>query len=411
MGKPKHKANQKGTSEKREERISKQEYRRQRIKESVRNSSEDMKFTSMMNSIGLTIRHVKGDGNCMFRSIADQLCGNEEFHGKYRQEILNYISDRQDHFSLFIEDDETFDQYVQRMRTDGEWGDQPELYAAAQCLNMNIYVHQVDAPRLIILSESHSINREAHLSFHGGCHYNSVRLCSDSAAYGTPAEPIHLSTNSAFSDQSSSLTASGKHSSNTSLSAAHLRVSQSTPWTSVQDIETALVMADNDPDLAVEIIMSNPDGLPICGVDSVDNFNTVDYNSNTKGCNYYCNNFEIKEASCVSEARGKSESDLPITLDARGKSELSANLNENCEITSSDKKSKSLEPEADKSLSFKLAMEPTSTFHRSPPLTSAKSKLSARATTSEAKRAATLSKKASYCFCPKIPELIELVCL
>ncbi len=53
-----------------------------------------------------------GDGNCLFRSIADQLEGKEKLHMKYRQEAVDHIEQNKDQYSPFIEDDETIDQYL-----------------------------------------------------------------------------------------------------------------------------------------------------------------------------------------------------------------------------------------------------------------------------------------------------------
>lgn len=50
-------------------------------------------------------------------------------------------------FQPFIASDdaasETLAQYCARMKRDGEWGGNPELYAAAKLLNLHIIVHQV----------------------------------------------------------------------------------------------------------------------------------------------------------------------------------------------------------------------------------------------------------------------------
>lgn len=37
------------------------------------------------------MRDVKGDGNCLFRSIADQIDGDEDMHGIYRNIAVEYI--------------------------------------------------------------------------------------------------------------------------------------------------------------------------------------------------------------------------------------------------------------------------------------------------------------------------------
>eukprot|EP00349_Pseudokeronopsis_sp_Brazil_P012307 CAMPEP_0202977750 /NCGR_PEP_ID=MMETSP1396-20130829/84437_1 /ASSEMBLY_ACC=CAM_ASM_000872 /TAXON_ID= /ORGANISM="Pseudokeronopsis sp., Strain Brazil" /LENGTH=52 /DNA_ID=CAMNT_0049716559 /DNA_START=199 /DNA_END=357 /DNA_ORIENTATION=- len=50
-----------------------------------------------------------GDGNCLFRSIAYQLEGNEKLHAKYRQAAVDFITANKDDFAPFVEDDETID--------------------------------------------------------------------------------------------------------------------------------------------------------------------------------------------------------------------------------------------------------------------------------------------------------------
>ena len=68
-----------------------------------------------------------GDGNCLFRAIADQLEGNEKLHRKYRSDAVEYIRENQEQFAPFIEDDETIDQYMADMEKDSTWGGQIEI--------------------------------------------------------------------------------------------------------------------------------------------------------------------------------------------------------------------------------------------------------------------------------------------
>jgi uncharacterized protein YozE (UPF0346 family) len=116
-------------------------------------------------------------GNCLFRALSDQVTGTNKQHFEIRRQIIDYIESHKEHYSLFIEDDEPFDDYISRMRTTGEWGGHQELHAASQCLQINIYVHQVDAPRYILTCKDASM--DIHLSYHGECHYNSVRSKKD----------------------------------------------------------------------------------------------------------------------------------------------------------------------------------------------------------------------------------------
>ena len=52
----------------------------------------------------------------MFRSIADQLFGSRVSYMDVRHSIVSYIVKEKDTFSLFMEDDEPFKDYVDRMR-------------------------------------------------------------------------------------------------------------------------------------------------------------------------------------------------------------------------------------------------------------------------------------------------------
>jgi hypothetical protein len=74
-----------------------------------------------------------GDGNCLFRSLADQLTGNQNNHHAVRlhillrflfssqsllirSKIMDYIAENKEYFQYFIEDDEGINDYLMRMR-------------------------------------------------------------------------------------------------------------------------------------------------------------------------------------------------------------------------------------------------------------------------------------------------------
>lgn len=154
-------------------RLKKQEY----CKVKDYQSNEERKFADELLLQGYQIEYIDADGNCLFRSISHQLYGVQDRHGEIRHDIMNYIEANSDHFQLFIEDDETFDDYLSRMRTHGEWGGHQELFAASQVFNLNIHVHQLDAPQFLLPASGLGKNptiREIHLSYHGEYHYNSL---------------------------------------------------------------------------------------------------------------------------------------------------------------------------------------------------------------------------------------------
>jgi OTU domain-containing protein 3 len=48
------------------------------------------KFSKQMEDLGLRIKEVKGDGNCLFRSVSDQVEGCENNHHFYRQSAVKF---------------------------------------------------------------------------------------------------------------------------------------------------------------------------------------------------------------------------------------------------------------------------------------------------------------------------------
>lgn len=48
-------------------------------------------FSRGMSNLGFEIKQMNEDGACLFRSIADQVYGDQEFHYQVRQDCMNYI--------------------------------------------------------------------------------------------------------------------------------------------------------------------------------------------------------------------------------------------------------------------------------------------------------------------------------
>ena len=89
---------------------------------------------------------------------------------------MSYIESNAEYFKLFMEDDESIEHYITKMRSCNEWGGNQELYAASQCFDTNIVIHQLNSPDYILEAKSVKSNSTTtiHLSYHGDCHYNSV---------------------------------------------------------------------------------------------------------------------------------------------------------------------------------------------------------------------------------------------
>ncbi|EYC18557.1 hypothetical protein Y032_0027g1585 [Ancylostoma ceylanicum] len=124
---------------------------------------------------GFEIRHVRGDGSCMFRAVADQLYGDQEMHGEVRRLCMDYMVRNRDHFAPFVAED--FSSYVARKRRPGQHGNHVELQAISEMFARPIEIYEYsENPRNIFYPTINALEVHApiRLSYHGSSHYNSV---------------------------------------------------------------------------------------------------------------------------------------------------------------------------------------------------------------------------------------------
>ncbi|KAG6622967.1 OTU domain-containing protein 3 [Phytophthora cinnamomi] len=131
--------------------------------------------------VGCKLHEVEADGNCLFRALGDQLYGDQHRHEEIRGKIVDYLEQHRDDFEPFMEDEEKFDRYCERMREDGTWGGNQELYAAARLFQVYVVVHQDQPSARIMVIECDRLKptRFAHVAYHGEDHYDSVRALRD----------------------------------------------------------------------------------------------------------------------------------------------------------------------------------------------------------------------------------------
>ena len=175
---------------------------------------------------------------CLFRAIVDQLCGDQSKHHEFRNQITSYMIEHKDHFELFVEDDEPFDDYMDRMKTHGEWGGNQELYAASQALQVDITIYQLDAPCYSLKGSDTGKLQNISLSYHGECHYNSVRTVD-------VGETASLRIENTTTKVSTTLTPSEQ------------TVANALNWAKVDDIKLALELMNDDTDEAIDFLCIN----------------------------------------------------------------------------------------------------------------------------------------------------------
>jgi len=227
--------------------------RSKKYKQQRANDNDEAKFHLMLVESKLRCKTIAPDGNCLFRAIADQVFGDSNKYQSLRDSVVAYMKQHEEYFTSFIEDDEKFDDYVEKMSRDSEWGGQMELVILSRLLVIDIVVHQVDGPRYVIKYESpespegfHSacinkntkqIPREAHISYHGACHYNSIRMIDDDDS--RPAVEYHTKN------------------SHTQCNDSVKDVMNAVCWSTKRYAEIALEMSSGDVDAAIDLLFTN----------------------------------------------------------------------------------------------------------------------------------------------------------
>ncbi|XP_033100476.1 OTU domain-containing protein 5-like [Anneissia japonica] len=122
---------------------------------------------------GLIIKKMVPDGGCLFRVVADQVYGDQEWHSIVRQHCMDYMMKNADYFSQFVTED--FTTYINRKRLNDCHGNHVEMQAMSEMYNRNI---EVFVYSLEPINTFHGINVTGNapirVSYHRNIHYNSM---------------------------------------------------------------------------------------------------------------------------------------------------------------------------------------------------------------------------------------------
>lgn len=133
----------------------------------------ERRFEKQLQKTNFIIKKMCPDGACLFRSVADQVYGDQEWHSIVRAHCMDYMVKNCDYFSQYITED--FDTYIARKRTDNCHGNHVEMQALSEMYNRNVevYVYSTEP-----INTFHTINatdnEPLRLSYHRNIHYNSV---------------------------------------------------------------------------------------------------------------------------------------------------------------------------------------------------------------------------------------------
>lgn len=150
---------------------------------------EFVSFANQLQALGLKLREVPGDGNCLFRALGDQLEGHSRNHLKHRQETVDYMIKQREDFEPFVEDDIPFEKHVASLAKPGTFAGNDAIVAFARNHQLNVVIHQLNAPLWQIRGTEKSYVRELHIAYRYGEHYDSVRRINDNSE-----APAHLQT-------------------------------------------------------------------------------------------------------------------------------------------------------------------------------------------------------------------------
>ncbi|XP_062046535.1 OTU domain-containing protein 3 isoform X2 [Lepus europaeus] len=146
-------------------------------------------FATQLQALGLKLREVPGDGNCLFRALGDQLEGHSRNHLKHRQETVDFMIKQREDFEPFVEDDVPFEKHVASLAKAGTFAGNDAIVAFARNHQLNVVIHQLNAPLWQIRGTDKSNGRELHIAYRYGEHYDSVRRINDNSE-----APAHLQT-------------------------------------------------------------------------------------------------------------------------------------------------------------------------------------------------------------------------
>ncbi|XP_062046538.1 OTU domain-containing protein 3 isoform X4 [Lepus europaeus] len=119
-------------------------------------------FATQLQALGLKLREVPGDGNCLFRALGDQLEGHSRNHLKHRQETVDFMIKQREDFEPFVEDDVPFEKHVASLAKAGTFAGNDAIVAFARNHQLNVVIHQLNAPlwQFQMLHQDESNKRE-----------------------------------------------------------------------------------------------------------------------------------------------------------------------------------------------------------------------------------------------------------
>lgn len=137
-------------------------------------TSDHQRLLDRLQIYGFLEHKVEGDGNCQFHALSDQLYHTPDRHKYVRSEVVNQLKSHPEIYEGYVP--MAYDDYLEKMSRNGEWGDHVSLQAAADLYGVKIFVLTSfkDNCCIEILPNIQTSKQVIYLSFWAEVHYNSI---------------------------------------------------------------------------------------------------------------------------------------------------------------------------------------------------------------------------------------------
>ncbi|GMI24350.1 hypothetical protein TrRE_jg3420, partial [Triparma retinervis] len=147
-------------------------------------SSSSSSYSMFLSSKGLKLERMPTDGNCLFHACSLQIYSSSDYHDVLRENVIKHIEANRDTYEVFLENGESWEDYLARKRRLGVFGNHVEIQAICE-LHSRPFVIYTPQPPYTPVNVGHDEydGFPIRLSYEHGNHYNAV-LKPDEPSFG-----------------------------------------------------------------------------------------------------------------------------------------------------------------------------------------------------------------------------------
>ncbi|KAL1588082.1 hypothetical protein WHR41_03370 [Cladosporium halotolerans] len=163
-----------------------------------------------LSALGLYASDIRGDGNCLFNALSDQIYGDQTSHAAIRAQVICYMRDHAAYYKQFIDVhpgggtrrnpkrknagafnspaaiatpseadiDKVFEGHLDVMAKGGTYGDNMEITAFSSAFGVDVKIYQRDFAYMVSGAGEYNDQSDrpvAHIAYHMWEHYSSIR--------------------------------------------------------------------------------------------------------------------------------------------------------------------------------------------------------------------------------------------